>query len=832
MVNCPNCKHRQKNASSNGTLVYCDVCGYSWVSISNSNIKAAGIKVIMDSANHYNYTIDSAQREGMFPFYAMNNNFIENSDTRNVKNQNTTKLDILKNVSKRSHTTSAKLTNFDYQRIPLQSTNRSYSGQTNYHRDYELNEDKSGKLPYESRTGITGKESGAFSAHNDYKKENKDTISTHSMPRRDREDLVNTRSSSESFDRREKGFHERENKDAREYSFDSTSRDEKKINEEIVAKHNEPIIKSFSRDSELKKQETLRERLDKLSTSEYLSEGYDFIKNEEIAQIHEDGSITRTSDKKTTDSIKEKKDRLSDEQKTYKRELAERVNRVGKKDLLTVDKYKKIKDARLAQKVYNSKLEDFSSDFSADNKDALLNSSKAMHSKPDEGKKTNNTELKEEKRGKIKKSRYETPYKERLKQRLEEKQKSTSNKLFNNKSVENYSQDRDISDIDHKTLPKDFFYDTTHTSAPIETPQDRQNTKNQSYSHTQAYENYEDFNKSSLAMAVEDLAKYDYNYREKTISRTPKSFKKLYERFKGPFSKSDPLGLNQSDAEFFKKTENSRNWLKFSFSQLIHELRGRIDIDKFSFRLVVLIFILGALMLAPRIFDPSKSQDASSTEKKNIDIGKALVNIIPTIDDTSAITKAASGTSDALVIKKIKPTNDKELPEFNAVANEDKKEILNVTTKKETTTNLSVEDLKRLEIDKNNLTSPISINIDLPSKTAYLEKKRLQLKQVTDNWFSDVKLQVIKSAWSVGNNKYFEIKINLENSSKKQDYLLNTLEIIILDISGNVIGTREIHPNKFLRKQERSTSIIRLPNVPILGSGARVFLKKITETKR
>ena len=85
---CPKCRHIQLRVynNKNSNLITCTKCNYTWISLQHNKLREDGISVIMDSINHYNYTMQKANDPKFnFPFYALNNQFIKKNT--NVKNE-------------------------------------------------------------------------------------------------------------------------------------------------------------------------------------------------------------------------------------------------------------------------------------------------------------------------------------------------------------------------------------------------------------------------------------------------------------------------------------------------------------------------------------------------------------------------------------------------------------------------------------------------------------------------------------------------------------------------------------------------------------------------
>lgn len=85
---CPNCSYVQElNSTDNDSLRVCPSCQHKWLSMQNSAYQnRKNIKVITKTANHYKYTLSKYKdKNSTYPFFVMDNNYVEFSAPRKVR---------------------------------------------------------------------------------------------------------------------------------------------------------------------------------------------------------------------------------------------------------------------------------------------------------------------------------------------------------------------------------------------------------------------------------------------------------------------------------------------------------------------------------------------------------------------------------------------------------------------------------------------------------------------------------------------------------------------------------------------------------------------------
>jgi DNA-directed RNA polymerase subunit RPC12/RpoP len=88
MYICPNCKSQIIALKLSVSLSQCPDCGHRWVSVASNKMQENDIKVVMDSMNHYSYTMNKSKNPNFsFPFYVLNNNFVKNKETEKDRNR-------------------------------------------------------------------------------------------------------------------------------------------------------------------------------------------------------------------------------------------------------------------------------------------------------------------------------------------------------------------------------------------------------------------------------------------------------------------------------------------------------------------------------------------------------------------------------------------------------------------------------------------------------------------------------------------------------------------------------------------------------------------------
>lgn len=95
IITCPNCGYQQRKYTTlvEEALITCVKCNFKWVNIKSSEKKSPEVKIIMESENHYNYTIKNFTRgEKTFPVYALDSNFVEPLDGSRKSSPLTNKL--------------------------------------------------------------------------------------------------------------------------------------------------------------------------------------------------------------------------------------------------------------------------------------------------------------------------------------------------------------------------------------------------------------------------------------------------------------------------------------------------------------------------------------------------------------------------------------------------------------------------------------------------------------------------------------------------------------------------------------------------------------------
>ncbi len=125
---CPKCRQIQLKIynAKNSNLITCSKCNYSWISLQQNKLKEDGISVIMDSVNHYNYTIKkSSDPKFDFPFYVLNNQFIKkNPDVQNQPSKaHNTNLNSFYNSNINKNLYTYEPTNFGLYKSPSSKNN-------------------------------------------------------------------------------------------------------------------------------------------------------------------------------------------------------------------------------------------------------------------------------------------------------------------------------------------------------------------------------------------------------------------------------------------------------------------------------------------------------------------------------------------------------------------------------------------------------------------------------------------------------------------------------------------------------------------------------------
>lgn len=872
ILTCPNCGNNKNLVNNNNTTV-CSSCGYSWISVSNRDIKSSEIKVVMDSLNHYKYTLNNYNDdENTFPFYAIDNNFIENKgsnrnrlirinplDENSVK-QNYVGVNRLKKPLKQRPIVRYS-DNVDLSMYKTQSE-RVISDRTN--QEYEISRAPQNYNKTRERT-----QREKISTERSFKERENQEIRDHNSNSVRNLNHANLSFENNSLENRSPNFNERSN-------IESNPRENIYQQRPQLSERNP---NSFSRDTtsitqrekiDIEKKPSLASRINELNAlNEYAEKDPErFFREYEVTKVNEDGSVevqprennyegnthrdpslfTPTSHEKnieqqeyqdgfqgvnstseayerSNDYIRPelstpriKKERLSAEQKEYKAQLKEREERLHRE--------KKLREQKVREQGEQTPLE-----------------IPLTYEQYQEKRTQNSLEVKEQqktRRNRIKMKDY-LPKISSGKYQRGEKKYARKNKNYNpenelelNKSTKDYREkylDKEIFINDNfgretlvnhnisKKLRSEIDSTVEKSSTPVETKVYEKKLRDFKYKTEAQPSNA--YNPSKLDEMINATGEIE----ESIINMTPPRnlfgknprlsfFENLKVNNDGTI-KEDPLGLNQDYNEFFNKNDLALGNKKYNLKEIISEIKKRINKDKMSFNLVILIIIFGFFGMLSHFITQSNANKNDNKMVTEIDIGKDFINQIPIIDDSPA--KGAKGNSDALVISKAKQDSENDTI-INTTSTEDSQEIL-MQGKKNVASDLSLEELKNNKLADLNKTKTSQTQ----NNTSFISKTMMYLQQKTTQIFSDVTVVVTSSKWQVNSSgKYFEINLNINNKSTSRSYIVKTLEITLLDVSGNVIGTREIYPNKTLRIKETASSSIRIPKSPDLSASAYV----------
>lgn len=868
ILTCPNCGNN-KNLESNNNTTICSSCGYSWISVSNRNIKSSEIKVVMDSINHYKYTLDqSSNNENTFPFYAIDNNFIEaKGSNRNrlikvnpIDEQSARESYVGINKFKKTHKhpvirygENVDLSMYQDRPTPTpRNPQRIVSDRTN--QEYELSR-------------INNESNDNRKNHNNERNSNNERDYNQRIPREHSYNNINNDNQSaenqsilenrmqfnnyNKINNRENNLQERPQLSQR--NPNSFSRDTEYINQREEVTKREP-------NNEQIKKPSLKDRINELSAlNEYAEKDPErFFREFEVTKVHEDGSV----------------------------EIQPRGDIISRENIFREPSFQQNNKENIEDKnVQYSTVQDIpvNSDSFEENNDCVRPETTSIRVR----KERLSEEQKEQKAHKEHKIReqveqehspltYEQYQEKRTQNVLEaqEQQKVRSERIKNKEYTpkatttkyqrgekkyyrknENYSaengleQNRPKKYYREKYLNKDDFIsdnlnmDTLinhNMSKKFRTDIDNLTKKSSPPSIMKVYEKKErnvkskieskplsDYNPEMLDAMINSSTEIDEgtlngNLTKNLFVKNPRLsfFENLKVNSDGTL-KEDPIGLNQDYNEFFNKNHLAIDEKKYKLKEIIDEIKKRINQDKMSFNLVILIIIFGFFgMLSDFITTSNKEKDNKIASE--LDIRKDLVKQIPTIDDTSKA-KGALGSSDVLVISKGAITPDGK-NFINTTSQQDKHDIL-IQSKKSVASDLSLEELK------NNKLADLDANQTYSNKntTSFMNKTMMYFRQKTNNLFSDVNVVIVSNKWKIDSSgKYFEINVNINNKSTNRSYVIKALEITILDVSGNIISTREIYPNKTLRIKETTSSSIRIPKAPDLSASAYVKILEIS----
>ncbi|MCL2567504.1 MAG: hypothetical protein FWE18_05375 [Alphaproteobacteria bacterium] len=888
ILSCPNCGNN-KNLNTNDKITICSKCGYSWVSVSNSNIKSSEIKVVMDSINHYKYTLNNYTGEdNTFPFYAIDNHFIES------KNSN-------KNRLLKVHHVDEDFVNQGYVGINKFKPNSKHP-RIHYDDNVDMSvyrnspqrvvSDRSNQ-EYEIHRDSQNREHGSVREHNSQHREHIDKERSHQhnrsevqdsdyrdnqlnrstashQPRgnvfkeRDREDFSNQRITNQHRENRDNNYlnnYAERNPEAffREYEIVKVNNDD---SIEVQPRMNQSFEKN-TRHNLLEKENHFTEKDGYNQREEHtsLAEHNNFIKDshrekgvknfnyeerDSLANIIPNPFKTydslNTFDERTYNANQDfiqpynpNEETILDRQNNFPQENSRMPKKERDSQLRTRDK-KEIKDIEEA-------------DFLTRDENPYL-----TYEEYQEQRTKNFIELKEQqkaRRERLKTKDYAPKRLLKKYQRSEEKKYSRKNSDLQdggsqNQFEESFEEDNAInyrerySNMDKSPIGS-FFNKEKFSREFLENNVVSKKLKEESFDkkdHISAVEEYEYFynKKENTAHSqmpakpqhysnideIIDSQKFDENLLHNNIQhgvfgKNPRLsfFENLKINSDGTI-KEDPLGLNQNYNEFFKNNEFPQGKKKFTLKQIIEELKKRINKDKMSFNLVVIIIIFGFFGILSQMFTHSVND---IKDEKEIKTEQDFVNQIPTIDSSPKF-KAAAGESDSLVLNKNLSGADSNGTSIKATEDKDRQEILS-QSKKSVASGLSLEELKEKQLLNNE--NKIA---DAKQPTSTFDKTLRYMGNKLEQFFNDVSPKVVSSKWTTdGANKYFEINVDLSNKVANKSYKVKTLEITILDISGNVIATREIHPDIIVRVKETINSTIRIPKAPPLAAKAYVKIK-------
>ncbi len=832
--NCPNCGNNVDLITKNNTTI-CRDCGYSWVNISNRNLKSSEIKVIMDSLNHYNYTLNQFNdEEASFPFYAIDNDFIESKGSNrnslikiNPVNEQSLRqgyvgLNKIKKPSKRpiiNYDDNIDLSIFQSERVVSDRSNQEYelynsnSNIRNPYNNYYQNEnyERNSNNQSSSRTQNHHIRNQYFTERDDYDSRKPNTnIRQNTYKHANNYSIEDFNSLNEFAEQNPEEFF-------KEYEITRLNKDGSIEVQQRVLKN-----KEFSHENNYDNQQDNRSYENNFDN--YNQENFFYGQQSNNEYINNDSNYKYSEIKpnyiRPTLSTRVKKERLTEEQKEYKKQLKERIersSRTKKEDseynedtfqhLLTYEDYQEkvsinLQEARKEQQNRAKRLR--TNRYSIG---SYINNKRSEEKKHIRSNEYNSKEYILDDNGESIKN-YSEKY---VNKNIENLEKFNKNYISNN----NYNQIKE--EINSRKINHNPHFELKTYEKKERKPK---NLKPLADSH----------HPSSLDSFINGNVDIDDNLLNVDVKKnifgknTRLSFFENLQINNDGSIKEDSLGLNQGYNEFFNKTSLYPDIKKYSFKQIVEAIKKRFDKDKMSFNLVILIIIFTLLGTFSHFMTKSASEKINKITKE-IDIGKDFARPIPTINDSSKA-KGSQGVSDALVIEKF--ILDKNSDSFiNASSNEDKKEILVQQSKQSVASDLSLEELKNNKLAD----SEIKQNTSNTQSTSFLNKTSNYIQQKASKIFNDVNIKVVSSAWKIDDSgKYFEINMDLNNKSSNKSYVIKTIEIIILDISGNIISKREIHPNKTLTMKESSISTVKIPNAPVLSAKSYVKIKDVIKS--
>ncbi|MDR0484632.1 MAG: hypothetical protein LBH40_05090 [Alphaproteobacteria bacterium] len=826
ILSCPNCSNN-KNLNTNDRITTCSRCGYSWVSVSNSNIKSSEIKVVMDSINHYKYTLDNYNGENnTFPFYAIDNHFIENKNSNKNRllkihhvdedfiNQAYVGVNKLK-VSKRPRISYDDSVDLSMYKNP---TERVISDRTN--QEYEIaradkiirdhhqpqNREHTFKERDKSLSEYAEKNPEDFFKEYEVVKINKDGSvevqprdTNHSFAEREaynqREHADNIRNQVEPRTI-ERGFnYEKPVERMREIPnpFKIYNRPEEDYIEERDFHENQP---SFANRNNLNLQPF--ENRDSQGGSFYEKS---VAENVESNFQNEGFNSFNQQESQHAPRLREKSNPRLRERNSYKEEALDVVSK-SEEPHFTYEEYqekraKNFSEAKEQQQARRTRLQ-----------------TKSYAPKKLFKKYQKSEDKKYNRLADIKASAESTEVDthEKSFNNLRDKEKFTRESLANN-AVSKKLREEISNKKDKPFVENEYEYTYNRKSSDRETPPYEKQGQ-----QARGFSNVDD--------VINTSQHFDENLLENRSVRGnifgKNSSLSFFENLKinsDGTIKEDPLGLNQDYNEFFNNNENIQREKRFTFKQIINEIKKRINKDKLSFNLVVLIIVFGLFGMLSHIF----TSDPNRLDEKEIRMDKEQVNQIPTIDANPRF-KAARGESENLVLNpSLNGATQTGETVNNTTEEKSSQEILS-EGKKNVASDLSLEELKQDKLLNNKDTEQ-----NTAKSSSAFDKTLRYMGQKFNQFFSDINASVVSSKWTtVGSNKYFEINLDVSNKVANTSYKVKTIEIVLLDISGNVIGTREIYPDIVVRVKETINSTIRIPKAPPLTARAYVKIKEAT----
>ncbi|MDR2008542.1 MAG: hypothetical protein LBQ34_06185 [Alphaproteobacteria bacterium] len=803
ILSCPNCGNN-KNLNTNEKITTCSKCGYSWVNVSNSNIKSSEIKVVMDSINHYKYTLNNYNdEENTFPFYAIDNTFIESKNSNKNRllkvhhvdedfiQQGYVGINKFKPNSKRPRISYDDNVDMSVYKNPSERVVSDRSNQ-----EYEVY-----RAPHQDRIhGNIEREHNASRSHNsphrehnslnEYAEKNPEgffrdfeVVKVHN------DGSIDVKPRQRNTDNNERNtYNQRDVADIREHrDFERNNTFEPQLREPQPRGIPNPFKSQSTEDRVYNENQDFIEPVNPYEGVDFVNSENHFdtqeprhreprqpkervarVRNREEADVFE--AETPESSQLTYAEYQEQRAKKLSEAKEHQAQRRERLKTKEYAARRSDKKYQKSADKKYTRKkeqavnIPSQEEEFFVAAGEKNYRDKYINE---------------NTVNKE------KISR------ESLEQNIISKKfkEETSNK-----------KERASAEEEYEYLYNKKATEPANKPSPLSQPKP--------YSNIDEVINSQNFDENLL---------HSKNVPQGMFGKNPRLsfFENLKINSDGTI-KEDPLGLNQNYNEFFKNNEDTQEKKKFTFKQIIDELKKHINKDKMSFNIVVIIIIFGFIGFISQMY--SHRADTAKDDKE-LKMEQDFVNQIPTIDGNPKF-NAATGTSDNLVINKGINGAVNDGTSITATEEHDSQEILS-ESKKNVSSNLSLEELKKDKLLKDESGEKTAS----PSASTF-DKTLRYMGSKLEQFFGDVSSRVVSSKWTtVGNNKYFEVSVDLSNKVANKSYKVKTLEITILDISGNVIATREIHPDVIVRVKETINSTIRIPKAPPLAAKAYVKIK-------